>query len=185
MLRRHPIAMERTPHRSAPVSSNRRWLVSGLLALVVFVVFSNGLFNTFLWDDEQFILKNVFLTSPKWLLKLLTSNIVAGAGVESNLYRPLQSLTHFLDVRLWGYRPWGHHLSNLLLHAATSVAVFRLLATLYPRGPALLAAALFSLHPLHTEAVAYLSGRGDTLAILFLCLGLLSFRRHLGLCGFS
>lgn len=174
--------MERAPHRPAPSAHGLRW-PSALLGLLVFAVFSNCLSNAFLWDDEQFILKNTFLTSPAWLLKLLTGNIVAGAGVDSNLYRPLQSLTHFLDVRLWGYQPWGHHLSSLLVHAATSAAVFRLLARLYPRGPAFLAAALFCLHPLHTEAVAYLSGRGDTLAILFLCLGLLSFRRHLWFCS--
>jgi len=137
--------------------------------------------NAFVWDDEQFIVKNVFLTSPRFLLKLLTENVVAGAGLVSNLYRPFQSLTHFLDVQLWGYRPWGHHLTTVLLHVAASVAAFRLLARLLPPWPAALAALLFSLHPLQAEAVAYACGRGDTLAILFLCLGLLAFRTRRGL----
>ena len=132
--------------------------------------------NAFVWDDEQFIVKNAFLTSPRFLLKLLTENVVAGAGLVSNLYRPLQSLTHFLDVQLWGYRTWGHHLTTVLLHVAASVAVFRLFARLFTPWPAALAALLFSLHPLQSEAVAYTCGRGDTLAILFLCLGLLAFR---------
>ncbi|MBI2103967.1 MAG: tetratricopeptide repeat protein [Candidatus Omnitrophica bacterium] len=155
--------------------------MSGLIALAALLVFANCLLNAFVWDDEQFIVKNAFLGSPRFLLKLLTENVVSGAGLVSNLYRPFQSLTHFFDVQLWGSRAWGHHLTTVLLHAAASVAVFRLLARLFAPWPAALAALLFSLHPLQSEAVAYTCGRGDTLAILFLCLGLLAFRARRGL----
>ena len=152
-------------------------VAGGCVALAVLIVFAGTLHHGFLWDDEQFVLKNHFLTSARFLPQLLTQNIVAGAGLVSNLYRPLQSLTHVLDVRLWGYQPWGHHLTNVLLHAAAAVAVFRLLATLCPVWPAACAALLFALHPLQSEAVAYVSGRGDTLAMLWLCLGLLALGR--------
>lgn len=148
------------------------------LSALVFAVFSNCLQNTFLWDDEQFVVKNAFLTSGAHLSKLVTENIVAGAGLTSNLYRPLQMITHFLDVRLWGYQSWGHHLTNILLHAALAYAVWRVLRGLLDPGPALVAAAFFTLHPLQSEAVAYVSGRGDTLSILFLCMGLVLFRRN-------
>ena len=154
-----------------------RWL-SGALALAVLVVFANCLLNAFVWDDEQFIVKNVFLTSPRFLPKLLMSNVVAGAGLVSNLYRPLPSLTHFLDVHVWGYQPWAHHLMTVLYHAAASVAVFRLLASLAPAWPAAIGAGLFALHPLQSEAVAYACGRAESLAILFLCLGLLASARR-------
>ena len=178
MLMSHPHPQTRPP----PAES--LWLLSALVALAVLLVFANCLPNAFVWDDEQFVVKNVFLTSPKFLPKLLTENVVAGAGVHSNLYRPLQSLTHFLDVQLWGFRPWGHHLSSIVFHVASSVAVFRLLASLSFAWPAAMATALFALHPLQSEAVAYVCGRGDSLAILFICLGLLSFRNHgwLSLC---
>ena len=170
------MARPKTP--PAPPTAQQLRLLSGCLALAVLLVFANCLLNTFVWDDEQFIVKNAFLTSPSFLPKLLTSNVVAGAGLVSNLYRPLPSLTHFLDVQLWGYRPWAHHLSTVLYHAAASVAVFRLLASLAPAWPAAIATALFSLHPMQSEAVAYACGRVDSLAILFICLGLLSSERH-------
>lgn len=149
----------------------------GVFAIVCFV-FVNSLSNSFVWDDEQFIQRNAYLTSIRRLPRLLTQPIGGGAGVRSNIYRPLQSLTHFLDVRLWGYRPWGHHLTNLLLHAGAMTALFLWLASFAPTVGALFGALLYGLHPMQSEAVAYVSGRGDSLAILFLCAGLLLFRRH-------
>jgi tetratricopeptide (TPR) repeat protein len=149
-----------------------------LLGLIVFLVFSSSLSDSFVWDDEQFVQKNVFLTSPKYLPKLFTENVVAGAGLESNLYRPFQSLTHFADTRIWGNKAFGHHLTNVLLHSAAAAAVFRLFASLAPPGPAWIAACLFALHPLQSETVAYVSGRGDTLAVFFLSLCLLCFERR-------
>ena len=154
------------------------WFVSALLLLGVGLLFANCLSGSFVWDDEQFVLKNKFLTSPQFLPNLLTQNMVAGAGIKSNFYRPLQSLTHFLDLQIWGVQPFGHHLTNLLLHAAGTVALFHLVLQLFPLWPAAMATALFAFHPLQAEEVAYVSGRGDLLAILFLCLGLLAFRRH-------
>ena len=154
------------------------WFVSALLLLGVGLLFANCLSGSFVWDDEQFVVKNKFLTSPQFLPNLFTENMVAGAGIKSNFYRPVQSLTHFLDLQIWGGRPFGHHLTNLLLHAAATVALFHLLMRLFPLWPAAMATALFAFHPLQSEAVAYVSGRGDLLAILFLCVGLLAFRKH-------
>jgi Flp pilus assembly protein TadD len=128
------------------------------------------------WDDEQFVVKNAYLLSWSSLPRLLRENIVAGAGLRSNLYRPLQSLTHFIDMRIWGYQPWGHHLSSVLLHSGAAAAAFLWLSGFVPPPAAAGLAAVVSLHPLQSEAVAYVSGRGDTLAVLFLCLGLWLFR---------
>ena len=157
---------------------DRQWkiLAAGLCAIVC-CVFTNTLANSFVWDDEQFVATNAYLTSPNYLPKLVTQNIVAGAGLRSNLYRPVQSLTHFLDVRLWRYRPLGHHLTNILLHAAAMAALFAWLSTLVPLPAAFVAALLYAIHPLQSEAVAYVSGRGDTLALLWLFLGLVLYRR--------
>lgn len=154
------------------------WGWSAAVAGIVLLVFLNCTANAFVWDDEQFIVKNAYLTSWRYLPQLFTQNVVAGAGVVSNLYRPLQMATHFLDVQVWDYRPWAHHLSTVLIHTAASVAVFRLLASLCPPAPAALAALLFAIHPIQSEAVAYTCGRGDGLAILFICLTLLSVRRR-------
>ena len=164
------------------ISSGKRWWVlSSLLALVVFLVFVDCVPNAFVLDDEPVILKNTYLTSVKYIPNLLTENILAGAGVTGNTYRPFEMLTHFLDVQLFGYQPWGHHLSSVLWHVACAVALFHMLAGLFPLGAAFLAAAFFSLHPLHSGIVAIVSGRADTLVMLFIFLGLWAFRRNLWL----
>lgn len=155
----------------------RLWPLALAVAAAAFLVFSNAIDAAFVWDDEAFIQRNLYLTAWGRLPLLLTRNIIAGAGQTSNLYRPLQSLTHFLDVRVWGLVPWGHHLTNVLLHAAASSAVFLWLAGFAAPAGAAAVASLYALHPLQSEAVAYVSGRGDTLAILFLCLGLAAFDR--------
>src|SRR5258708_4826969 len=107
-----------------PAPTKRRVAWAAALALVAFAVFSNTIDASFVWDDEQFIQRNVYLTSWTHVPALVTQNMVAGAGITSNLYRPLQALTHFLDVRLWGLRPHGHHFTNVMLHALATGAFF-------------------------------------------------------------
>lgn len=107
-------------------------LAAALLGALVFLVFAECLSFGFVWDDEHFILRNAYLTSWKYLPNLLLENVDAGAGVRSNPYRPLEMLTHFLDVRLWGYQAWAHHLTTVLIHAATTVVIFRWLCRFTP-----------------------------------------------------
>lgn len=158
-------------------------LLKGILTVSALVLLVYGVVITdlFLWDDEQFVLKNTFLTSSQFLSTLLTKNIVAGVGMTSNIYRPLQSFTHFLDVQLWGYEPFGHHLSNLLLFWLMSCSVYLLLRRLFSEWPALIATLFFVLHPLLAGPVGYISGRGDILGILFLSMGILLFYRNTAL----
>ncbi len=156
-------------------------LLVALLIFITLLVFSNCLSFSFVWDDEHFILRNAYLTHPKFLPALLTHNIVAGAGGISNLYRPLESLTHFFDVQAWGYHPWGHHLTTVLIHAAMLVVLFLWLRRVAPTPAAFVATLLYGLHPMQTELVAYIPGRCDTLGLLFMLLAALAFRRRLWL----
>ena len=148
------------------------WLAAGVF-LIVFLVFANCLTFDFVWDDEHVVLRNIYLTSVRYLPQLLTQNIDAGAGVHSQLYRPVPLLTHFLDVHLWGYHPWGHHLTNLLIHASATTACFLWLTRVAPLPAAFCGAVLWGIHPVQVEGVAYIGGRSDSLAVLFLCSGLL------------
>lgn len=158
-----------------------RWKLSGLLALIVAATFLNTLANGFVWDDRAFVVNNLYLRDSDHLADLIGSQILEGAATPSNFYRPVQALTHFVDVQLFGLTPWGHHLSNVLIQVLMAVALFWWLARAFPPWPAFLAAAWFAIHPIQSEAVAYVSGRGDVLGILFLMLGLLCFRRSLAL----
>ena len=74
-------------------------------------------------------------------------------------------LSHMLDCQLFGLKPWGHHLTNLLLHALNTALVFLLLRSMTGAlWRSLLVAALFGLHPLHVESVAWVAERKDVLS---------------------
>lgn len=121
----------------------------------------------------------MYLTHPKFLPALLTHNIVAGAGQVSNLYRPLESLTHFFDVQLWGFNPFGHHLTTLLIYAAMLAVLFVWLSRIAPAPAAFVATLLYGLHPM--QLVGYIPWRCEPLGMLFMLLASLAFRRRLGL----
>jgi hypothetical protein len=155
-----------------------------LLILVVLIVYLNTVVGSqFVFDDEQFILKNVFHSSWEFFPKYFTENLVAGAGIQSNLYRPLELVTHKLDLLIWGYSPWGHKLTNLALFAGLLAALYQVIRQLLSdedtaqvRWVAFSATLLFGLHPLQSADVGYISGRSELMMILFGCLCLLHFR---------
>ena len=79
-------------------------------------------------------------------------------------------LSHMLDCQLFGLKPWGHHLTSLLLHALNTALVFLLLRTMTGAvWRSLLVAALFGAHPLHVESVAWVAERKDVLSTFFGC----------------
>jgi 4-amino-4-deoxy-L-arabinose transferase-like glycosyltransferase len=80
-------------------------------------------------------------------------------------FRPIVSVSFWLDHALWGLRPFGYHLTNLLLHLAATLLAYGVARRLLGVGPAAWgAAAIFALHPCHTEAIAWVSGRTDLLS---------------------
>ncbi len=94
---------------------------------------------------------------------------------------PLSMLSHMLDCQLYGLNPAGHHLTNLLLHAASAVLLFlvlwRMTGALWPSA---LVAALFALHPLRVESVAWVAERRDVLSGLFFMLTLGAYNEYVG-----
>ena len=111
----------------------------------------------------------------------LTAEGVAWAFTHShaNTWAPLTWLSHMLDCQIYHLSPWGHHLTNLLLHAATTVALFLVLSSMTGRvWPSALVAALFGLHPLQAESVAWVAERKGLLAGLCFTLTLAAYLRY-------
>ena len=158
--------------------SRRRGMITalalGLIAAVGFAVYAPSLGGPFLWDDVNLIRDNTHLTQPGELGRLLTQPIGSGSGMPYTFYRPVQMLAYRLDILLGGLNPRGFHVSSVLTHVRVAWALFGLVHTLGgDRRTALFAALLFVVHPLHTEAVAYIAGRADPLAALFLLAALI------------
>jgi len=137
-----------------------------LLLAVAMLVYGNTLLNDFTFDDGPYILRNPAVTNLS----------VRGLFVPtraSNVFRPVSFATFALNMAIGGAHPFGFHLLNLLLHAAATLLLFLVLRKLLeglPQGAmaAWVAALLFAVHPIHTEAVASIVGRFELLGVAFL-----------------
>jgi tetratricopeptide (TPR) repeat protein len=146
----------------------RPFLACLLIAIAGAIAYSNSLTGGFIWDDEYLIEKNVYIKSPSSenAAKIFTEDFGAGGGKHYGFYRPLQVLSYAGDYALWELDVRGYHAVNLSLHLLTAITVFWFVSVLYgDLTLAFLAAFLFVLHPVHTEAVDYISGRGDPMAV--------------------
>ncbi|MBI3267828.1 MAG: hypothetical protein HYZ53_02310 [Planctomycetes bacterium] len=154
------------------------WLLPAVLALGCY---ANTLGNGPVIDDATVLrdpslgsLRNVGLwfSSPYWR----EPGTALRATARPLLYRPLATLTFALDRAVSGEHLSGFHLTNACLHAAATLALFSLLQFLLGAGiVAWLAAALFAVHPVHTEAVAGLANRSEVLATMFGLLALATY----------
>ena len=145
------------------------------LPLLSFLLLLPLLGYGFLSDDFPLIVANPRLQS--WSLffqNLLTPFFSFPTNPQLHYWRPATLLSYALELRLWGISPWGFHLTNILLHTANTLLLYLLLKRFRPEGALpWTASLLFLLHPAHGENIAWISGRTDLLAFLFLALSLL------------
>lgn len=152
------------------------WLMAVLLALVTMALYWPATRSDFInLDDADAVTTNVHVQDGltwegvKWaFFKPANSN-----------WQPVTVLSHMVDCQLFGLKPWGHHLINVLFHALNAVLVFALLqqmtgATLR----SLIVAALFAVHPLRVESVAWVAERKDVLSGFFGLLSLVFYARY-------
>jgi tetratricopeptide (TPR) repeat protein len=173
------------------MEQKRRYLlISSLLLLAVNLgIFLPSMQGDFLWDDKYFISENPALLGSRFLRTFLTSPFGGFSGVDENsvkadqtrqFYRPLTSLSYWLDFKIWGLNAAGFHLTNILLQTINSILLFFILQNLRINLlSSFLSALLFSAFPLHFENVAWISGRTDLLSFLFGALSVLFFLKFL------
>ena len=150
-----------------------------LLVLAVGAAYHNSVKGAFLWDDEETVVENVFIRSPKHLPEIFSSSFHAGSGHTVPYYRPLITVTYMIDYHLWGLKPFGFHVTNILLHLLNVLLIFLLLRAFFSDAAvALLTAALFAVHPIHTEVVNYVSCRPDLVMVFLSLCGLFSYHRY-------
>ncbi len=151
-------------------------LICLLLAIGTLAIFSPALFNDFVnYDDPSYVTSNPHIQSGP------TPAAVAWAfttGHASN-WHPLTWISHMLDWQLFGKNPMGHHATNILFHVANTLLLFLLLKKMSGAiWRSAFVAALFALHPIHVESVAWVSERKDVLSTFFFLLTLLAYGRY-------
>ncbi len=149
----------------------RVYAAAGLVFLVSVLVYARAMFNGFVnYDDNHYVTSNAHV-----LQGLTLANLRWAFFTTSNFnWHPLAWLAHMADVSLFGVSPAGHHFTSVFFHAANSSLLFLLLYAATRRiGRSLLVAALFAVHPLNVESVAWVSELKTVLStfLSFLAIG--------------
>jgi protein O-mannosyl-transferase len=173
---------------------NYKYYLAVSISLLTFIVYLTSLKNDFVdWDDGLYIIENSHirsfdLTFLKW----------AFFDFYASNWHPLTWISHAFDYAVWGLNPFGHHLTNIILHAINTYLVIllaiRLIDTAQGRAlqegtvttknerTTLIAAGvagfLFGLHPLHVESVAWVAERKDLLCALFFLLSIIAYIKY-------
>lgn len=169
-----PSLLENTPGKEAWNRPRNVALLCLALAAITLAVFLPSVRNLFVnYDDDLYVYEN------PTVIHGLTAKGMAGAfGIHAVNWHPVTWLSHELDYQIYGLHPWGHHLTSVLLHTATVVLLFLLLRELTGAvWPAAFVAAVFGIHPLRVESVAWVSERKDVLSGLFFVLTIWAYAR--------
>ncbi|PYT08738.1 MAG: hypothetical protein DMF60_04105 [Acidobacteria bacterium] len=161
-----PIAASKEGKKLVPRRSKSAYIAFGVLLVIVLLCYANALQNGFVFDDHVNLQNNPLLRKLGNVPQLLVSG-----------FRPFREISYAFDFALWGERPFGFHLTNILLHAANTVMVFLLIRRLIGDiASSAIGALIFAIHPIQPDAVTYISGRRD---VLFAFFYLASFHSYL------
>jgi hypothetical protein len=145
-----------------------------IIFILTFTVYFNSLKNGFVWDDEITIVENSFIKDIKNVRNIFTQDYFELS--KEGTYRPVGTLTYFIDYHLYELNPTGFHLTNILFHILNSILVYFLALTIFRKySLSLFTSLLYSLHPIATEPVNAISFREDLLAMAFMLLSILTF----------
>lgn len=159
------------------------WIQAGLIFLLAVVQYSNTSDHDYAWDDAIVITQNTRVQKGLDDIPELFENIKSEKTENRYGYRPIALLSFATDVELFGLDPSASHRVNILLYGLLCALIFYFLSTLFPLKNApwgvFVVAALFVVHPLHTEVVANIKSRDEILALLFGILALISLWKGL------
>lgn len=166
---------------------NRKGVIIGIIIFVSLTVYSNTLYNGFVYDDVEVVLNNHWIKDVRNIPTIFSENVwkFKFESAVVNYYRPLLHMINMFNYHIFGFKPWGFHLISILFHAGVSVLIFivtrRLLQVQFQGAdvtvPSLMAALIFATHPIHTEAVAWLTAIMDLSYTLFFLLSLYFYMR--------
>ena len=162
-----------SPQKARTVEAGKRspWRPLIVLFIIACIAYYPATHAGFIWDDDRYVTENHLLTAPDGLRRIWFTT------ESPSQYFPLTYTAFLMQHRLWDLNPAGYHLVNIMLHALNAILVFLLLTRLKLRG-AWMAAAIFALHPVHVESVAWVTELKNTLSGMFCLLALMSYLRY-------
>jgi tetratricopeptide (TPR) repeat protein len=154
------------------LAANRKFL-AGLLVALTLVAYAPALDAGFIWDDDDYVTENPTLRSLDGLQRIWLDY---GATPQ---YYPMVHTSYWLEYQMWGLEPAGYHVVNVLLHTLGALLLWAVLYALGLPG-AWLAAAIFAVHPVHVESVAWVTERKNVLSGVFFLASLYAYLRSVG-----
>jgi protein O-mannosyl-transferase len=145
-------------------------IAGGLLAVMTLAAYGPVFAAQFVWDDDMYVTHNATLRTLHGLQRIWFE------PRSIPQYYPLVHTTFWIEYHLWALRPLGYHIVNVLLHATSAILFWRLLVRLHVPG-AWLAGAIFALHPVEVESVAWITERKNVLAGALALSSLLAYFR--------
>ena len=170
-----PGAADRSLSQKLGALWQRTWVRCTLLALSGVAVHFPSLQGQLIWDDLYLARDNPFIKSPLLVLESFRHHLFLDSF--SAHYRPVQNISYIFDYLVWNTDPYGFHLSNLFWHVGSALLLYLLLRKLLKgfadarlhSAVAFFAALIWVIHPVHSAAVDYISGRADSLAFFLAC----------------
>jgi protein O-mannosyl-transferase len=183
--------MDQTPTKASPGPSFRarlipfcgkQWPRYFFLGAIGFIIRLPAIQGQLIWDDICLTRDNPFIKSPLLALEAFRHYLFLDS--LSGHYRPVQNLSYMFDYFFWNTDPAGFHLSNIFLHVTAGLLLYRLLTHLFGKGAGLwnsddpgsarlgafaafIISGIWMVHPVHSAAIDYISGRADSLAFVF------------------
>src|SRR6266446_9261733 len=150
--------------------------ICAVLVGITWLVFAQAVRHQFVtYDDPQYVYANPDVSAGVSLPRISWAFTHTIAGN----WHPLTTISHMLDCQLYGLKPAGHHFTNVFLHTTAVILLFLLLrAMTRTLWQSFFVAALFAIHPLHVESVAWISERKDVLSAVFFMLTLGAYVRY-------
>jgi protein O-mannosyl-transferase len=177
------MAKRKAQRMAAPPPTRRfpEWLPAAATVGLAAAVYANSLANGFVSDDKIQLLKNPLVTSVAQFPHIFGSGVWSILGIPGspgNYYRPLQFMVYLALYQVFGFRAPAFHLFLILLHAANTLLLYLLVRRLWKGRAALAAAALFAVHPIHTEVVDWIAAVPDLMVTTLVLSGVLWLARR-------
>ncbi|MCL5784709.1 MAG: tetratricopeptide repeat protein [Patescibacteria group bacterium] len=142
-----------------------------IIVLVTIIAYINILPNGFAWDDRDFFIDWPQIKNSEGLPAYLSVPALLEGDLPLNhrgIYRPLRSMYYLASYAIWGQNPLGYHIQAIIVHTLAALVIYLIVELITKkRLPAFFTAVLFATHPIHTEAVTYITASMDTVGILF------------------
>lgn len=149
--------------------SYRRPIVAAAIVLATIIAYLPAINAGYIWDDDDYVTENVLLRDSDGLRRIWIPG-------QTPQYYPVVFTTFWVEYQIWQRNPMGYHVVNVLLHAANALLLWLVMVRLKVPG-AWLIAAVFALHPVHVESVAWITERKNVLSLMFYLIAALAYLR--------